>query len=253
LTELLANNSLRQIHHSANQHHLALKQWTTLYHDRMREKVRQQLKLQASASQHGIHLSSRVTNDPDQRKTWLNEISNRSLAQQLCLLFLGFDTTVLQVAQAQAQMLKHAQKFPLIRKWQQLPGIGPIRAITLYAYLETPWRFKTKSKLWKYCGVGLERCQSGTDRRGRPKPARLKLSPRCNRTLKNVVIGAARSIIDKGDNVFQRNYEGMVANGMSHSNALHALARKVLTVMWGMWKSQRSFDPHLWQATHGLC
>lgn len=45
----------------------------------------------------------------------------------------------------------------------------------------------------------------------------------------------------------------MVANGMNHSNAQHALARKVLSVIWGMWKSMRSFDPHLWQASNGLC
>jgi len=253
LAELLANGSLRQIHHSANEHHLALKQWTTLYHDRVREKVRQNLKIQSCALQHGIHISSSFLTHPDRRTDWLNEISNPSLVQQLCLLFQGFDTTVCQVAQAQAQMMKHAQRFPMIQKWQKLPGIGPIRAITLYAYLETPWRFKTKSKLFKYCGVGLERCQSGTDRRGRPKPARLKLSPRCNRTLKTVVIGAARCIIDKSDNVFQRDYERMVANGMSNSNALHALARKVLTVLWGMWKSGRSFTPHLWQVSNGLC
>ena len=81
----------------------------------------------------------------------------------------------------------------------------------------------------------------------------ISCDPRRNRTLKNVVIGAARSIIDKGDNLFQRDYERMVANGMSHSNALHALARKVLTLMWGMWKHQRSFDPHLWQVSNGLC
>jgi transposase len=253
LTELLAHGSLRQIHHSANERHLTLKQWTALYYDRVREKVRQNLKIQSCALQHGIHISSSCMVHPARRKQWLREISPRSLAKQLCLLFSGLDVNVRQVAQAQEQMLKHAQNFPIIRKWQKLPGIGPIRAITLYAYLETPWRFKTKSKLFKYCGVGLERSQSGADRRGRPKPARLKLSPRCNRILKNVVIGAARSIIDKGDNVFQRDYERMVAHGMSHSKALHALARKVLTVIWGMWKSQRSFDPHLGQASNGLC
>jgi hypothetical protein len=252
LAELLAHGSLREIHHSANEQHLALKQWTTLYHDRVREKVRQNLKIQSCALQHGIHISSSFMDHSDRRTKWLNEMANRSLVQQLCLLFQGFDTTVLQVAQAQGQMLKHAQAFPVIRKWQKLPGIGPIRAITLYAYLETPWRFPTKSKLWKYCGVGLERCQSGTDRRGRPKPARLKLNQRCNRTLKNVVIGAARSIIHKGDNVFQRDYERMVSDGMNCHKALHALARKVLTVMWGMWKNQRSFDPQLWQAAEAL-
>ena len=253
LTELLAHGSLRQIHHTSNQQHLALKQWTTLYHDRVREKVRQQLKVQACALQHGIHISCCFLADAKKRKTWLNDMPNLPLAQQLRLLFQGLDTTICQVAQAQLEMVKHARKFPIIRKWQQLPGIGPIRAITLYAYLETPWRFKTKTKLWKYCGVGLERCQSGTDRHGRPKPARLKLNRRCNRTLKNAVIGAARSIVDKGDNIFQRNYERMIAHGMTHSNALHALARKLLTVKWGMWKNQTSFDPHLWQAPNDLC
>jgi len=253
LTELLANNSLRQIHHSANQRHLDLKQWTTLYHDRVRDKVRQHLKLQACALQHGIHLSPCFMSDPAQRKAWLKDLPNRSLAGQLCLLFQGFDTTVRQVAQAQVQMVKQARNFPIIQKWQKLPGIGPIRAITLYAYLETPWRFKNKTKLWKYCGLGLDRCQSGIDRKGRPKPARLKLTPRGNRKLKNAMIGAARSIIDKGNNVFQKDYERMVHNGITKSNAQHTLARKVLTVMWGMWKNQRSFDPHLWQAPEALC
>ena len=44
----------------------------------------------------------------------------------------------------------------------------------------------------------------------------------------------------------------MVSDGMSCHKALHALARKVLTVMWGMWKNQRSFDPQLWQAAEAL-
>ena len=62
-----------------------------------------------------------------------------------------------------------------------------------------------------------------------------------------------RSLFLKWDmDLFQRDYERMVANGMSHSNALHALARKVLTVMWGMWKNQRSFDPQLWQSAKAL-
>ena len=253
LTELLANDSLRQIHHIDNKEHLALKQWANLYHDRVREKTRQQLKLQGCAMQEGIHISSSFVKDIQKRKTWLRELPNRSLARQLEVLYQGLDTCVSQVALAEAQITKEAKKFPIIQQWQKLPGIGPVRSITLYAYLETPWRFKTKSKLWKYCGVGLNRCQSGTDRKGRPKPARLKMNPRCNRTLKNVVMGAAQNIIDKGDNLFKRDYERMVANGMTHSNAQHTLARKLLTIIWGMWKSQKSFDPKLWHANHELC
>ena len=52
---------------------------------------------------------------------------------------------------------------------------GLIRSVTLLAYLDTPWRFKRKTKLWKYCGVGLQRATSGQDRHGREHPAQLEL------------------------------------------------------------------------------
>jgi len=89
------------------------------------------------------------------------------------------------------------KKYDIIKLWGRLPGIGLIRATTLFAYLDTPWRFKQKNKLWKYCGVGLQRTTSGTDKKGRPKPARLKLPWAVNRTLKNAVLGAAISAINQ--------------------------------------------------------
>ncbi len=46
---------------------------------------------------------------------------------------------------------------PIIAYWHDLAGVGLIRAATLFAYLNTPWRFKTPKKLWKYCGLGLRR------------------------------------------------------------------------------------------------
>ena len=48
-----------------------------------------------------------------------------------------------------------------------------------------PWL--NKAKLHKYCGVGLVRATSGKDKKGRPKPARLKLPWAVNRRLKNAV------------------------------------------------------------------
>ena len=137
------------------------------------------------------------------------------------------------------------KKHDIIKLWGRLPGIGLIRATTLFAYLDTPWRFKRKNRLWKYCGVGLQRAASGTDKKGRPKPARLQLPWAVNRTLKNVVLGAAISAINQKDNVFKDYYERMVQDGMITSNARHAIARKMLTVIWGMWKTSSRFDENL--------
>jgi hypothetical protein len=38
--------------------------------------------------------------------------------------------------------------------------------------LDTPWRFKNRAKLHKYCSVRLVRVTSGKDKKGQPKPER---------------------------------------------------------------------------------
>jgi len=252
LAELLENNSVRAIHHSIDQNHITLKQWLLLYHDRVQNKVRQHQKIIAQARKHGIEIPPTAMNNPDKRKQWLDTLQKHPLLEQLQLLFISYEAALIEVAQARSRLESLSQTFPIIQKWQKLPGIGLIRAMTFYAHIETPWRFKSKHKLAKYCGVGLENCQSGSDKNGRPKPARLRMPRRGNRQLKDAFIGAAKIIAHKNDNVFKQEYERMVFHGMTIANAQHALARKLLFVMWGMWKNNRSFDPNLWRNNHVL-
>ena len=63
--------------------------------------------------------------------------------------------------------------------------------------------------------------------------------------MKNAVLGAALSAINQKDNVFKDYYERMVKNGIIPSNARHAVARKLLTAIWAMWKTNSSFDENL--------
>jgi len=77
------------------------------------------------------------------------------LAKQLELLWIGYDSTSQQVRIARRRLSILSGRYKIIKLWSELPGIGLVRAVTLFAYLDTPWRFKRKNKLWKYCGVGL--------------------------------------------------------------------------------------------------
>jgi hypothetical protein len=70
-----------------------------------------------------------------------------------------------------------------------------------------------------------------------------QLAWQVNRHLKNAVMGTALSAVQQGDNGFARQYERLVHNGLSSGNARHTVARKILTVMWGMWKTSSPFDP----------
>ncbi|MBN1796254.1 MAG: transposase, partial [Sedimentisphaerales bacterium] len=177
---------------------------------------------------------------PEHREQWLKEMKNPALAKQLLMLWVGYDAAAKQARMAKQQLINLSKKYPIIRHWKQLAGIGTIRAVTIFAYLDTPWRFKRKNKLWKYCGVGLQRTASGTDKKGRPKPARLQLPWATNRVLKSAILGAALTAINQKQNTFKSDYERMVQNGIIPGNARHTVARKLLTVMWGIWK--RSFQ-----------
>lgn len=241
LAALLRGGYLRAVYHTDDAERLSLKRWVALYHDRVQAATRSINKLRACARLCGERIPRSVLHDVVVRRTWLAGL-DRDLADQLRLLWRSYDSCRTDVRIARRQMRRRARRFPIISYWSVLPGMGPIRSATLFAYLDTPWRFQKKTQLWKYCGVGLQRTSSGKDRRGRDRPARLALVWMVNRHLKNAVMGMATSAIRSRDNMFRDAYEERIRHGVLASNARHAVARKMLTVVWGMWKSQRPFD-----------
>jgi len=242
LAMLLAGGYLREVYHSDDEQRVELKNWVGLYHDRIRDAVRNINKIRARCRMYGVTIPRRVLRQPEHRDVWLTKLKQPALAKQLLMLWVGYDATAKQARMAKQQLINLSRKYPVIRLWKQLAGIGTIRAVTIFAYLDTPWRFRRKNKLWKYCGVGLQRTASGTDKKGKPKPARLQLPWAANRTLKNAILGAALTAINNKQNAFRADYERMVQNGIIPSNARHTVARKLLTVMWGIWKRSCQFD-----------
>ena len=242
LAMLLAGDYLREIYHSDDEQRVELKHWVSLYHDRIRDAVRNINKIRARCRMHGITIPRKIVRQPEHRDIWLSKLKQPALARQLVMLWIGYDATAKQARMAKQQLINLSKKYSIVRLWQQLPGIGTIRAVTIFAYLDTPWRFKRKNKLWKYCGVGLQRTTSGTDKKGKPKPAMLQLSRAANRTLKNAVLGATLTAVNQKQNSFREDYERMVQSGIIPSNARHTVARKLLTMMWGMWKRSYQFD-----------
>jgi hypothetical protein len=99
---------------------------------------------------HGLSIPRLVVRRAKAREKWLSKTGNHTLAAQLNMLWLGYDSTSQQVRMARSHLSRLSGKYKLIKFWSELPGIGLVRATTLFAYLDTPWRFKKKNKLWKY-------------------------------------------------------------------------------------------------------
>lgn len=245
LAGLLRGGYLRAVHQSEDIGRIVLKQWVSLYHDKVREAVRQINKIRARCRMYGIRIPRRALTDQVSRHQWMAGLREKDLAEQLAVLWIGFDTAAKQVKMARKQLIRHSKDYDIIKYWSDVPGIALIRATTMLAYLDTPWRFNNEKKLWKYCGVGLQRTASGTDRFGRPNCGKLQLAWAVNRRLKAVITGAAMSAINQKNNIFACEYKRMIHNGLTVSNARHAVARKLLSVLWAMWKTSSRFDESL--------
>jgi transposase len=178
------------------------------------------------------------------REAWLKTLEG-ALAGQLRLLFLGFDAMTEIVHRCRQELARRSRAYEIVARWQELPGVGLIRAVTFLAYVDTPWRFASRKKVWRYCGVGLQRFASGTDKWGREKVGSLRLAWAANKRLKDVVMGATLSAINQGDNVIARGYQERIGRGMSPGNARHAMARKQIDRLMAMWKTGSAYNPDL--------
>lgn len=245
LADLQRGGYIREVYHTVDEDRLALKEVVALYHDRTKDSVRQINKLRAAGRGFGVRIPSKAISDPLARENWLRELDDSALAKRLSILLMGLDTVRMQVKLAKTEIARRARSYPIISYWREIVGIGLIRAATLFAYLDTPWRFSKPTKLWKYCGLGLKRTSSGSDKKGRPRPGYLRLYRGANLRLKAIVQGAAISAINHGNNPFADHYDRMIQNGVKPSNARHTIARKMLTVMWGMWKTNSRYDEAL--------
>ncbi len=157
--------------------------------------------------------------------------------QHVLLLLCSYDEAVREERQMRREVVGLAKSQEQVMRWEALPGIGWIRAMTLLVYLDTPWRFKTKQALWKYMGIGLVRAHSGEGW------MRVRVEKGANRMLKGTILGAAERVITRqGENGFYRQYVRWREKGLSFKNARRNLARSLSAVAWGMWKNGGTYD-----------
>jgi transposase len=245
LAGLLRGRFLRAVYHTEDAGREEFKRWVRLYEDRIKQATRSVNQLRAEAQMAGHRIPRRALHNAQVRDEWLKGLGDAALVRRLEVLWIGYEASEKQARLARRQMSREAVRYPIIRLWQDIPGIGVVRACVLFAWLDTPWRFSQKNKLWKYCGVGLSRDSSGRDSAGRPKAGKVSLACFSNKRQKNAVMGAATSASRWNGNVFSDYYERMTANGLAASKARHSVARKMATVLWGMWKSHSRFDAAL--------
>jgi transposase len=277
LAALYRGGYVKAVHQRQTLERSLLKQHVQVYHDRVRHRVSEANKIIWRVRRLGVFVTEADLKDDSRRRAMLEQLpggegcmqgerpkngngnskgiadgkSNSNgngkdanggvsvIRQDIELLLKGYDLACEQVAELRRWLVTLGKRHPVVRAFCEIPGVSWVRATTFFAMVDTPFRFASKQRLWKYMGIGLERRQSGSG------PARLGVPRRCNRVLKNVILGAAKSAAASKGNVFADQHQRWLDAHCSPRVARRNLARSLAAVMWGMWKSGSVFDPRM--------
>jgi transposase len=128
-----------------------------------------------------------------------------------------------------------AKKFTLVRWLTEIPGIGVIGAVKIYAIVGDGARFKHRNNFLAYSGlVRLEKLSGGRSYGSR--------KPRSRRALKAVFKTAALAAIAH-DGSFNDYYHYLITEKRYPDHqARHAVARKIATAVYGVMKNKKKYD-----------
>jgi transposase len=239
LADLYRGGYLKEVHQAGSLRRSLLKQHVGLYHDRVRERVRQGHQLAALFRRHGVFLKAVKLLDDDEWSAALDRLPAAELLRRsLARVRQAYQLLSVQEESLREELIGLAKNEEPVRRFQELPGMGWIRSVTFYSYIDAPQRFRSKAALWRYAGIGLERRHSGQG------PMRTRLSHRGHRRLKDALMGAAKSAIVQAANPFaEKHRHWTLEKGMPATNARRNVARAIAAALWSLWKTGQPYDP----------
>ena len=123
-----------------------------------------------------------------------------------------------------------------------IPGIGTATAAVLVAKTVDIDRFATPENYVGYFGIFPEEDRSGVDKYGKPLPAgTLRMSRKGNDLVRHYLWNAARSAITHNPAI-RALYRRLQAKGTRGDVAIGHCMRKLLHLVYAVWKTNRPFD-----------
>ena len=243
LCRLLRLGELKQVYHPEDDERAIFKAAVQHYHDLSHQLARYKQKIKAMFRHWGvIDVFSDTVYTSKGRDKYIHQVKHRPVREQLRRLYQLADHSQAMKHSAKKSMKDLGRKYPEIREFKKIPGIGCVSAHTFDAYIQTPYRFAKDSRLWRYCRLGV------TDRTSDGKPLGYKRLDRSGvGELKSLSYRAFMAAMH-GDNEVKRFYLQSLQRTQNRKHARLNTQRKILAVMWTIWKKGDIYRPKLFLA-----
>ena len=134
-----------------------------------------------------------------------------------------------------------AERYPETRLLRQVPGVGPLTALTFVLTLEDPQRFRESRSVGAYLGLA-----PGTDQSGEQDPQK-RMSGEGDEMLRRLLVGSAHYILGPfaPDSELRRHGEKIAERGGKNAKkrAAVAVARKLSVLLHRLWVSAEVYEP----------
>ena len=240
LAQLARGKYIKEIYHPVS-HRRKFKDLVFAYHDTVKSQTRVKNKIKAKFRSSGIRCTGDTVYIDKYRDKWREKLSKNKITYLILEeLWVQLDQLSESKEKLKRNISIQSKKYPEIKKFIKIPGIGLTHAATISAIMETPHRFANKKKVWMYAGIGLMERSSGE------KVYSRKLTRDYNRPLKNAIKKSAESAIIAKDNQFRRQYLKLtIEKGIPSHKAKLTVSRSMLAAMYGMWKKGEEYDPQI--------
>jgi transposase len=245
LADLLRRDSLTPVYHGEHSMR-TLKELTRSYVNLVGDCTRTKNRIKSIFRARGIDCSGHGVYGRDDREEWLGKLSEpgaRSRAQHLLEQLHAVQPICLAAGR---EMVHEARKHAAHKIVQTVPGIGPVRAAIIVAFVMTPHRFRTKKQFWTYLGFAVVTSGSGEYvivdgqvRRSKKQALPRGLNHNYNHVLKSVFKSAAQSAALRGP---IRPWFEERAQRTARELVSLTLARKLSSTTLTLWKKGELFD-----------
>jgi transposase len=238
LADLLRTDQVHEVYYPDDDHRTVFKQLVQHYDDVTGQEVRLKNKIKAALRGQGVIPKGREVYTAEGRDKFVHAVASPASREALLQLYGLLDATLKTQKSALALVRKESQRYPEIARFDQVPGVGVVSSCRFSAYIQTPHRFSSKRKLWRYCRLGI------TDRQSDGKPlGRQSLDWNGNGRLKEMSRTVFNGAMHQGgDNLFKRTYRGALQRTHNQTHARLSTQRKILAVLWAMWKGGTEYQ-----------
>lgn len=147
------------------------------------------------------------------------------------------DALAPQIKAADQQLAQFAKTHPVCRRLMTIPGVGPVTAVRFLAAIDDPTRFASAHRVQSYLGLTPGE-HSSSDRERRTGITKAGPAP-----LRRTLIQAAWSMIRSYPDDPMVRWATQIALRRSRFVAVVALARKLVGVMFALWRDDATYHP----------